>query len=228
MALRAVTQSSALDMVTKQLVDELCTGRWAVGARIPGELALAEELAVSRPVVREAIRGLTRMGMLEPRQGAGTFVRSNANPEAVLEGFDTAAVREIFEVQMAYDVQAAGLAAARRTDEDLTRLGELLRLRNIAEDDRGDPSAFADVDADFHVAIVVAAKNPLLLELYRYFVVRLRESLHHVHADPAIPSCGHTSHDAIFTAIRAGDAAGAREAARLMIECSLSALDSAG
>lgn len=227
MALRAVARPSTLDEVTKQLVDELCSGRWAVGTRIPGEHALAEELAVSRPVVREAIRGLTRMGMLEPRRGAGTFVRSNANPEALLEGFDTAAVREIFEVQMAYDVQAAGLAAHRRTDEDLAGLEELLRLRNSAEDDRSDPRAFAAADADFHFAIVVAAKNPLLLELYRYFVVRLRESLHQVHADPAIPSCGHATHDAIVAAIRAGDAPGAREAARLMIDCSLSALDSA-
>jgi len=175
--------------------------------------------------VREAIRGLVKMGMLEPRRGSGTFVLSNANPEAVIGSIHSAKVREIFEIQMAYDVQAAGLAAARRTTKDLKELRRLLADRNDAETRRDDPERFARADSEFHLAVVASTGNKALWELYRYFVVRLREGLKQVHANPAIPSCGTDSHQKIFDAIEAGDVTNAREAARQVIESSLVGLD---
>lgn len=222
MALTAVGgDASRLDRVTGQLMAELRSGRWPVGTRIPGENTLCEQLQVSRPLVREAIQGLTRMGMLEPRQGSGTFVRSVSSPAAMLSGIERADVRQIFEVQMAYDVQAAGLAAARRTEDDVARLRELVQARDEAESDRNTPGRFADADARFHLAVVEVARNPLLGELYRYFVGRLRDGLVHVHADPAIPECGPESHHAIVAAIADQDVAAAREAAYRVVAMSL-------
>ncbi|MBW0106166.1 FadR/GntR family transcriptional regulator [Pseudonocardia sp. KRD291] len=227
MALQAVGGSaSTLDKVTSALAEELRSGRWPVGSRIPGELVLSEQLKVSRPLVREAIRGLSRLGMLEPRQGAGTFVLSSVSPADLLSGIGRADVREIFEVQMAYDVQAAGMAAERRTDDDLVELRRLLALRDLAEDDRGDPQRFALDDSEFHLAVVATARNPVLVELYRYFISRLRGGLFHVHADLEIPSCGHESHRAILDAIAERNVAGAREAARRVVEKSLEPLRS--
>lgn len=227
MALRPIDKTTTLAKVTEQLRAELASGRWPVGTRIPGELTLVEELEVSRPLLREAIRGLTNLGMLEARRGSGTYVRSTASPEAILSRIDAAEVREIYEVQLAYDVQAAGLAASRRTDADLENLAHLLERRNRAEDDRTDVAGFASADAEFHLAIAKAAGNPLLLELYRYFIVRLEASLRLVHADERVPSCGYESHRTVFDAIRIGDAELARSTARAMVECAINALDSA-
>ena len=222
MALTAVGgDPSRLERVTAQLAEELASGRWPVGSKIPGELALCEQLQVSRPVVREAIRGLTRLGLLEPRQGAGTFVLSLTNPAALLSGVRRADVRQIFEVQMAYDVQAAGLAAERHGAPDLQRLRELLKQRDAAEDDRDDPARFADADADFHLAVVKASHNPLLIELYRFFLDHLRNGLLHVHADRDLPTCGHQPHAEIVEAIAARDAARARDAAYQVVALSL-------
>ncbi|WP_020495017.1 FadR/GntR family transcriptional regulator [Sciscionella marina] len=228
MALDPIDKTTTLTKVTERLRAELDSGRWPIGTRIPGELVLAGELDVSRPLLREAIRGLTNLGMLEARRGSGTYVRSTASPEAILSSLDTAEVREIYEVQLAYDVQAAGLAANRRTGQDLDRLRGLLEARNRAEDDRADVEGFASADAEFHLAIVQAAGNPLLLELYRYFVVRLEASLRTVHADTTVPTCGYESHQTVFDAIRIGDAELARASARAMVECAINALDQSG
>ncbi|PRW63689.1 FadR/GntR family transcriptional regulator [Actinopolyspora mortivallis] len=226
MALEAVGGSSTSEKVTAQLYDELHSGRWPVGSKIPGEVMLAEQLRVSRPVVREAIRELARMGMLEVRHGAGTFVRSSASPAAMLNGIDQAEIRDIFEVQMAYDVQAAGMAAARRTEDDLAELEQALRRRDSAEND-SDSQRFALEDSQFHLTIVTVARNPVLSELYRYFLVRLREGLYRVHADVDLPTCGHESHRNVVDAIRAHDVTGAREATYRMLRTSLDALEQA-
>src|SRR3954466_14622565 len=106
--------------------DQVASGAWAVGDRIPGEHDLSAVLRVSRPAVREAIRALSHVGVLEVRWGDGTYVRSAVDPRPLLRRVECAPLRDVFEVQLAYDVQAAKLAARRRTPEDLHRLEALL------------------------------------------------------------------------------------------------------
>src|SRR5437879_10486572 len=117
---------------------QLTSGTWSIGDRIPGEYDLSARLQVSRPAVREAIRALSHVGVLEVRRGDGTYVRSAVDPRPLLRRVECAPLRDVFEVQLAYDVQAAKLAARRRTPEDLRRLEALLRGRDAAED----PMAF--------------------------------------------------------------------------------------
>lgn len=227
MALKAVDGTSTLDKVTGQLYEEVRSGRWPVGSRIPGEVSLSKQLQVSRPLVREAIGGLTRLGVLEPRRGSGTFVRSSANPADLLHGIDKAELSQILEVQMAYDVEAAGLAAVRRTPEDLTALQEWLHRRDEAADGR-DPHRYALDDVEFHLAVAAAAHNPVLYELYRYFGTRLREGLYRVHTGIDTPGCGQRAHRAVFDAIRAGDASRARESAYHVVQRVLDRLHTVG
>lgn len=75
-----------MDTVVDQLRAQLTNGEWAVDDRIPTEHELAEQLGVGRNTVREAVRVLVHAGLLESRQGNGTFVRSTADPAAVLRG----------------------------------------------------------------------------------------------------------------------------------------------
>ena len=218
--MRAVGRRSSVEEVIQQLNEQLVSGAWKPGERIPTEQELGAQLEVSRAVVREAVRALAHLGVLESRQGAGTFVVSTADPTPMLREMRLAEVRDVFEVQLAYDVQAARLAAKRRDDDDLRRLRELLQRRDHADS----PEDFATADAEFHLAVVHAARNPLLLASYRYFVGRLREGLHALRAHDDLTDSGPQPHHDLMTAIEAGDPAAAAEAAHAVIEPGLSAL----
>jgi GntR family transcriptional regulator, transcriptional repressor for pyruvate dehydrogenase complex len=152
------------DTVYGQLLEDIATGRNAVGDRLPPENSLAERFGVSRPVVREALMRLAGDGFIASRQGAGTFVRSR--PPARLLKFagaaDLSQFLAAFEVRIAIEGEAAKLAALRRTDADLARLDE-----TIAELQAGIEAGTAttDADFDFHRAVARASRNPLLAEI---------------------------------------------------------------
>ncbi|HKS49845.1 MAG TPA: GntR family transcriptional regulator, partial [Amycolatopsis sp.] len=117
MGLSPLRRESLVELTTSQLHDQITSGTWPVGSRIPAETELAEMLGVGRSTVREAIRALVHIGLLEARQGTGTFVRTLST-----EGWESlvrkAAVLEVYEVRGGLEFQAARLAAARRTDKD--------------------------------------------------------------------------------------------------------------
>lgn len=77
-------RSSSVEEVIGQLNEQLTNGVWQLGARIPTEQELSGELGVSRAVVREAVRALVHLGVLESRQGSGTFVVSATDPTPML------------------------------------------------------------------------------------------------------------------------------------------------
>jgi DNA-binding FadR family transcriptional regulator len=171
--LTPVAAGSTVDAVLEQLQATVRSGAWAVGERIPGELELTRQLRVSRPVVREAIRALTHIGVLEVRRGDGTYVRSTADPRPLLQRMQRCNVRDVLEVQLAYDVQAAKLAARRRADADIARLTELLAARDSATD----PAEFGAADARFHLAIIEITGNPVLIEASRFFAAQLSQAV---------------------------------------------------
>ncbi|GAA0334432.1 FCD domain-containing protein [Actinoallomurus spadix] len=221
MALQPIPRGSAVEAVLDQMHDQVASGAWTVGARIPGEHELSAVLRVSRPAVREAIRALSHVGVLEVRRGDGTYVRSAADPRPLLRRVERASLRDVFEVQLAYDVQAAKLAAVRRTPEDLRRLEGLLRDRDAAED----PADFGEADSRFHLGVAETARNPLLAEAFRFFRHRLRESLSALREDRDLPEGGPEPHHAVLAAIAGGDAEAAGRAAALVVEPTLRALE---
>lgn len=222
MELTPVATGSTVDAVLDQLQASVMSGTWAVGQRIPGELELTRQLRVSRPAVREAIRALSHIGLLEVRRGDGTYVRSTADPRPLLQRMQRCDVRDVFEVQLAYDVQAARLAARRRTDADLASLTELLEARDTVSD----ASEFGDADAQFHLAIIETTRNPVLIEAARFFATRLREALGAVRLDHEVPEAGPAPHRAVLDAIAAGDAEAAGRLAAAVVEPTLAVLDS--
>ena len=200
---------------------QLTSGTWSVGDRIPGEYDLSARLQVSRSAVREAIRALSHIGVLEVRRGDGTYVRSAVDPRPLLRRVERATLRDVFELQQAYDVQAARLAARRRTRNDLVRLGALLEDRDAA----CDPEEFGEADVRFHAGVAEAAHNSLLLEAFRYFQSRLRESLSAVRLDRELPDAGPAAHRAVVDAIAARDPEAAGHAAESVVVPTLQALE---
>jgi GntR family transcriptional regulator, transcriptional repressor for pyruvate dehydrogenase complex len=203
--LTELRRSPLVEQAIERLREQITSGAWAVGARLPSETTLAAELGVGRSTVREAIRALASTGMVESRQGAGTFVRA---AEAVEPGLETrlrrAAMLDVYEVRHAFELQAARLAASRRDADDLANLDRTLRLRQEAFAAARD-AAFVETDLAFHQAVVDAAHNPVLTELFGSFTSALREALFGVFADSEVHTDATSSHLDLAAAIRAGD-----------------------
>ncbi|CAM3142984.1 FadR/GntR family transcriptional regulator [Prescottella defluvii] len=164
------------DQAADQLRRRLQAGEWEIGTKLPGETTLATELGIGRSTVREALRLLAGQGMLRPRQGSGVFVE-RLEPET--DGWETVvrteAIAAVVEVRTAIEVEAARLAASRATGADIAAMRRALDLRAAAAD--APDREFVDADIEVHRAVVVAAHNPVLTELFETFTPRLAEAL---------------------------------------------------
>lgn len=169
-----VERASLADQAADLLLERIRSGEWALGAKLPGELTLGPQLGVGRSTIREAIRQLAGRGVLQTRQGAGVFVTAldvADEWDVVLRQADIAAV---LEARIAIETEAAALAATRRTPQSLRAIRRALAQRHV---DYTGSDDYVDADMRFHRAVVEAADNSVLLELFDAFVPRLRQAM---------------------------------------------------
>jgi GntR family transcriptional repressor for pyruvate dehydrogenase complex len=158
--LKPIKAKRVSDQAYEQIRDLIFRGQLKPGDQIMPERELALALGVSRPTVREAIKKLVTMGLLEHRQGQGTFVRSTDsqrqhNPlAAVIEGHD-ASLEELLEVRMGLESQSAILAAQRATAEDVQVLERALEAM-LAENAAG--RLGIEEDVSFHMPLPLPPK----------------------------------------------------------------------
>lgn len=218
------TRRSLVDGAIEALRARLAAGTWPVGTRIPPEPALMRALGVSRNTVREAVRAMVHAGLLETRQGDGTYVRASVDPTGLLRGIARATLRDHLEVRCLLEVEAARLAARNRSEDDLARLAAALAARG--ERRRGEPlEDFIERDLAFHHAVVRASGNAALIGLYAYFIDAVRAAIRQTFDDGALPEPDLAAHRAILEAVRAGDAARAGRATRRLLAPLMQALD---
>jgi DNA-binding FadR family transcriptional regulator len=223
-ALSSLRRGPLVELVAAQLRAQLASGAWPVGSRLPAEAELGRQLQVGRSTLREAVRVLVHLGLLETRQGAGTFVRAAAPPSPWDARLRRAEILEVYEVRQALELRAAVLAAERRTPADLERLDRALADRNAARA-RARDSAYVEADLAFHQAVVAAAHNPILEELFTSFVAPLRDGLHKLVADEEMADLDSTdAHVELTSAIRAGDARAAERATSANLDGTAAAL----
>jgi DNA-binding FadR family transcriptional regulator len=204
--------------VARQLEEQITSGRWPVGTRIPGENELVAQLGVSRNTVREALRSLVHTGLLEARSGDGTYVRAFSELEVPLvRRASRASLNDALEVRGLLEQQAARLAALRRSEADVGRLRELLEAQRLAGL-TGDLAEYARADADLHCAVVACAGNELLTEMYLHLGGALKLSVSPELWDRAIAVEQVDHHADLVEAIAAGDPAAAERAAADLIE----------
>nr|WP_221475071.1 FCD domain-containing protein [Sphaerisporangium rubeum] len=212
--MRTAQRASLVDQVIEQLKDQITSGSWQMHAKIPTETVLAEQLGVGRNTVREAVRALTHAGLLECRQGDGTYVRATSELSgAMARRLRAAEHMEILEVRRALEIEAAKLAAVRRTEGDIELIEAALKRRDQAWM-AADTDTFVEADLAFHIAVVEATHNRVLIDLYKDFSTALRASI----AAAGAPLAGHIPHDAIARAIADGDAAAAERAGHACME----------
>jgi DNA-binding FadR family transcriptional regulator len=209
-------------LVVAQLTEHIQNGALNPGDKLPTETEIMAEQGVSRSVVREAISRMQAAGMVETRHGIGTFVLA---PTPVM-GIDPATVTTVrdvialLELRIGLETEAAGLAAARRTDAQLGEVrAALAALQEAAR--RGEDAV--ELDQRFHLAIAQASGNEyfraILQHLGANIIPRARiNSARLTHADPVayMEQVGR-EHEQIVDAIARGDAESARAAMRLHI-----------
>ncbi|MBN3818590.1 FadR family transcriptional regulator [Paraburkholderia sp. Se-20369] len=206
-SLPPATRHSLVDSAIEILKSNITSGIWRVGHRIPTELDLAKQLAVGRNTVREAVRTLAYSGVLEVRQGDGTYVRRNVDPAETMRDVDRAARGDHLELQCMLETECARYAARRRTDEDLAVLHALLKARGERET-WGDVKTFVERDRAFHIAVATASHNHALEALYRYFSGSILANVEDVlvELDEAdIPEPDMKAHQAVLDAIEHRD-----------------------
>ncbi|MGY4815306.1 FadR/GntR family transcriptional regulator [Pseudomonas chlororaphis subsp. piscium] len=158
---------SLVDQALEQLRQRINDGAWSIGQRLPTEPELAAELGISRNTVREAMRVLAFSGLVEIRQGDGSYLRALVDPLDTLKALSQCSLEQARETRQIIETEAIGLAALRRTDQDLLALREALALSG--DHYHGDLESYIACDLVFHGRLVDAAHNPTLSELYRYF-----------------------------------------------------------
>lgn len=199
--------------VAARLLQEIQSGNYAIGARLPAERDLAVQYDVSRPVIREAIIALEVQGLVDVRVGSGVYVHSSTGQKVIPAG-DVSAI-ELTEARLLVESEVAALAASQITEEELAELEVLVRQ---IEQENKKPGGKEEADADFHLAIARATKNSALVEsVERLWDLRsrsreaalLHEKARHANIKPVVEE-----HTAILDALRERNPAAARAAMR--------------
>ncbi|MER5971743.1 FCD domain-containing protein [Streptomyces sp. NPDC002055] len=226
MPLGALRPTPLVEQATERLRGQITNGEWTVGTKLPGENALAQTLGVGRSTVREALRALAGAGLVQARQGAGVFVIATKPTEDWLTQLRRAAVTDVYEVRMLIEVEAAQMAAQRRTDDDLTALNVALARRRDAA--KAGDAEFVDADIALHAAVVAAAHNPVLMALFGEFVPVLRQGLidlvELLNLRTDDPNHGDEGHTLLVEAIERADAEAAGRTLREELQQTLTRL----
>jgi GntR family transcriptional regulator, transcriptional repressor for pyruvate dehydrogenase complex len=198
--------------IARRLLDYLLSGAVPPGDRIPSERRLADTLGVNRPAVREAIRALGFLGLLEVRQGSGTYFRG---PDQALLFrlfewtllFGDGKARDLLETRADLEVIACGRAAERRDEDEVAALKELLDRMRAA-----DQASFPDADLAFHAEIAAMAGNVVLKDMLASLHTVIRGWVERNIKAAGTTKIAYKDHVPIYRAIAAGDPETARAA----------------
>ena len=212
------------EQVARSIGIDIIAGRFAEGARLPGDAELTASFGVSRPVLRESVKTLVAKGLLTTKARVGTVVRErgawNMFDADVLAwhldvGIDRRFLSDLAEIRLAVEPRAAALAATRRTEADVA---ELRRAFAVMQQAPSDSDAFTDGDLALHIAVAKASGNPFMRSVDAVIAAALRASfLLSAPVDPDDRSTVLDWHQRIVDSIAAGDSRTAAEAMTAVI-----------
>ena len=166
-SLPRIARTSLVDEVIATMRQMFSEEAWLPGAKLPSEQELGRQLGVGRSTVREALRVLGHLGLVEARSGLGTYVVDRRMPDGhVDQPLTSASLRQLYEFRRALEVPGARLAAERRTDDQLQDIRLAWdRCQVAVANDSSDE--FARLDFRFHFSIIQASGNAFYIEAYR-------------------------------------------------------------
>ncbi|GKX29091.1 GntR family transcriptional regulator [Vallitalea longa] len=152
--------------IASEIEKAIKDGSLKLGSKIPSEPELAKEFGVSRNTIREAVQSLIHAGVLEARQGDGTYILVSGRFEAnILKRLSDSDMNEVYEVRLCLEKDIVKLATTRRTESDIKHIKKALERRNQIKLTAKENT---DVDIAFHIAIAKASHNTIFYDLYKY------------------------------------------------------------
>jgi GntR family transcriptional regulator, transcriptional repressor for pyruvate dehydrogenase complex len=210
-----IQRESVAEMVVRRILDMVKSGVLKAGDALPPERELALSLDVSRPSVREAMRGLSVLGVVKTRQGGGAYI-SDLGPDALLGpiqfylSLESMNIRELYDARSLIESDVARRAAINISDADLARLETLLAAQS---DTIGDPLAFRKSDFEFHEIIWIGSGNAFLKRIGESLNVIGLEFRKRASERPGTLDRSLQDHRALLDALKARDPARAAAAA---------------
>jgi GntR family transcriptional regulator, transcriptional repressor for pyruvate dehydrogenase complex len=211
---RAVQKVSICEDIIEQVKTLVRNNHFGPGSRLPSERELAEHLSVSRPSLREALRTLAIMGVLQTRQGSGTQVADSSKdilkaPFEFMLILDQPSISEMYETRELIEVFLSGQAAERRTSEDLVLIEQAL---HDMRDNMANRPAMNEANVRFHEAVAAAAHNMVLDRVMSSLCEGIRACIEA--SSPGVRDwmVSYEIHEEIFNAVRNQDSESARRA----------------
>jgi len=214
-----IRRNKVYEEVAKQ-IERLILKKLKPGDKLPSERELAEMLQVSRSSIRDAIRGLELMGLVEPRQGAGTIVRelsaeSVVNPFANSLKHQRDQISELLDFRKMLEPPLAARAATHATDDDIAEMEEILQRQ---ETKMALGEAAVAEDTEFHYSIALASGNTVVLKVLDVVMDLLRETRERSLQVEGRAQRSLAGHRRILAAIKRRDAESAKAAMRRHVE----------
>ncbi len=212
---KPVKKRSIPEAIIHELKSLIDSGHITQGNKLPGERELAKMLNVSRPSLREALRALILLGILENRQGDGTYVTSSdqwsIEPFSIMLSIKKGALFDIFEAREGIEITSAGLAALRRDEEDLIEMEKALKKMRL---NFNYPDKYVKYDLNFHKAVILATKNPVLEDFMNniYKLILSASDSNRRYPSELYKEKNYRQHEIIFKYIKAADIEMAKKA----------------
>lgn len=213
MNLRQAEKTTLYEDVVEQLRGLITNGNLKPGDKLPSERQLCEELGVSRAILREALKGLDLMGVVQIKHGGGTFIREDINARLVAQPLRFISIDaemgktilELLETREAIESVAAGLAAQKITEERLNVIQDGFKNMKAAFDKR-DWDTMSKLDMDFHITLCEASENSILCQIEKSIQNMLLRAMETTIYIPTAGALAIEYHEKIINAVSNHDA----------------------
>ena len=226
-AIKRLSRTTLTTAAFEQLISNVVGGVWKTGERLPSERDLCQQLGIARTSLREALKAMELVGMLNSKVGDGTFVcpRSEFLSRPMiwaLMGLEKAEFRDVMEARIIMEEGSAALAAERASDAQIEEINKAVQAMRdaIARDE-----PVLEADMQFHLSISNAAGNPLLTNSLVMLRNLIRQGMLYKHLLPGVTPRIVKAHAAVYNAIKRRDVAGAKKAMRDHLLDSMRLLD---
>ena len=181
-----IARKSLADEVSERLQQQITSGKYKTGDKLPIEPELMEQFKVGRSTIREAIKLLVNSGLLRVQQGLGTFVEDSSGiKEPLAQRLKRSDVKDMDEVRQLLEMKIAEKAAENRTAKDIKKMKQFLEIRRKAGKE-DDIKACIEADIEFHTTIAEASGNDILADLYKTFAATIKSKFLSIYSDAAV------------------------------------------
>ena len=215
--MKKLIKKSLPQQIADEIEERIKSGRYSIGEKLPTEPLLVEEFGVSRNTVREAVQSLTHSGLLETRQGDGTYVVAKEKLQVeIFNMMSSATYNNILEVREFLENHIVISAIKKATAPDIARIDQYLQLRKKEVNSIRENT---QADLDFHIAIAQATHNDIILNMYKYVSEYIQEFISQkLHDGTKDQTYIDELHDLLFKAIKERDTEKALECVNKIIE----------